>query len=232
MNKTIKKIIDLIAELFFPQDPIELQVAEVVSNIAKIQCDEGDRITVYPHPAYSFFAYRHPTIRSMIWRLKYRGDKSVATLFAKRIHDQLCEELAELAEWKDFKKPLLIAIPVTKRKLRIRGFNQSAAICKALADIDEGRFFHYIPNVLYKIKDTKSQARVKDKLSRLQNLKDSFVVKDISGNRNNGSGKNVLLDQNVILLDDVLTTGSTLTEASRILRNSGARNIIWVVVAH
>jgi competence protein ComFC len=222
MNKIINKIGKLIVDLFFPQNPLEIQATEIVANIAKIQCDEGDKLTKYPCPAYSFFTYHNDAVRAMIWRLKYRGDKTVAKLFAERMYDQLCEELAELEQWSNFRKPILVAIPVSKKKLRTRGFNQSVAICKSLTAIDENRFFEHNPNVLYKIKDTKSQARVKDKKSRLENLKDSFAIKD----------KSLVENKNIILLDDVLTTGSTLTEATRVLKNAGAKNIIWVVVAH
>jgi ComF family protein len=220
--KTCGYIGGWIAGIFFLQDPLDMQTENVVSNIAKIKYDEGDRLTKYLCPAYSFFTYRTETVRAMIWRLKYRGDKTVAELFAKRMYDQLCEELAELAELSNFKKPILVAIPVSKHKLRLRGFNQSAAICKALAAVDEDRFFSFTPNVLYKIKDTRSQASVKDKASRLQNLKDSFTVKD----------KELVCGQNIILLDDVLTTGATLSEATRTLKSADAKNIIWVVVAH
>lgn len=227
MHKIINKIRPWLtsrwlANLFFPEDPIDQQAEEVVADIAKIRRDDSDRLTKYPCPAYSFFAYRNDAVRAMIWRLKYRGDRTVAELFAKRMYDQLCEELTELAEWSNFRNPILIAIPVSKRKLRLRGFNQSAAICKALSILDGNRFFNYSPNVLYKVKDTKSQARVKDKKSRLENLKDSFSVKD----------KSLVENKNIILIDDVLTTGSTLTEATRTLKTAGAKNIIWVVVAH
>jgi ComF family protein len=222
INKIGLWINNLLAKLLFPVDLLESQAKELVSGIAKIKCDKGDRQTKYPCPAYSFFAYRHNIVRTMIWRLKYRGDRSVAKIFAKRMYDELCEELADLSEWSNFRNPLLVAIPISKNKLRLRGFNQSEAICKALATLDGNRFFSYAPNVLYKIKDTNSQARVKDKKSRLENLKDSFAVKD----------KIVLKNRNVILLDDVLTTGSTLSEATRMLKSANVKNIIWVVIAH
>lgn len=222
INKVWARITGLITESLFPRNPLETQAKEVIASIAKIRCDEGDKLTKYPCPAYSFFAYRTKAVRAMIWRLKYRSDINVAELFAKRMHDQLCEELAELAEWSNFRNPILVAIPISKRKLRLRGFNQSAAICKALSIIDSNRFFTHVPNVLYKIKDTKSQARVKDKKSRLENLKDSFAIKD----------KTLVENKNIILLDDVLTTGATLTEATLALKTAGAKNIIWVAVAH
>jgi competence protein ComFC len=222
MHKIINIVGSWIIGLFFPENMPERQAEEVVANIARIRCDHGDKSTKYPCPAYSFFTYRNEAVRTMIWRLKYRGNKTTAKIFAERMYDQLCEELAELAQWSNFKDPLLVAIPVSKKKMRLRGFNQSEAVCKALAAIDGNKFFKHILNVLYKIKDTKSQARVKDKKSRLENLKDSFAVKD----------KTLVEGKNIILLDDVLTTGSTLTEATNTLKIAGAKNIIWVTIAH
>ena len=222
MHKTLHILWEQIIGLLFPQDISVAQAEQVVANIVSLHKYTGDDSTTYPCPAYSFFPYRKKEVRDLIWRLKYQGQKPIAELFAKRMYDQLCDELVELDEWSNFKNPLLLAIPTTKHKLRIRGFNQTVAICKALEKLDENRFFHYIPDVLYKIKDTKSQAKVKDKKTRLKNLKDSFSVKD----------RALVENQNIILLDDVLTTGSTLTEATNVLKNAGAKNIIWVVVAH
>ena len=222
MNKILCKIFNYVVNLVFPRDVAEQKVDEVVSNIAKLTPQKGDKIIDYPCPVYNFFNYRNPVIRQMIWRLKYRGDTGIARLFANRMYDELCEELTELGEWMNFREPILVPIPVSKSKMRLRGFNQSAAICKALSDIDENRFFTYLPNVLYKIKDTTSQAHVKDRRQRLQNLKDSFGIKDIS----------LVQNKNIILLDDVLTTGSTLTEATTTLKKAGVASVIWVVVAH
>ena len=222
MNKFIEKIGLCITNFLFPQIPFETKAEELVSSIAKIERYEKDGVTKYPCPAYSFFSYKTKAVSSMIWRLKYRGDKTVGKLFAHRMYDQFCEELAELSQWQNFKNPLLLAIPVSKHKMRLRGFNQGDCISQALANMDENRFFEYKPNVLYKIKDTKSQAKVKDKKTRLENLKDSFLIKD----------KSLVENKNIILLDDVLTTGSTLTEATSTLKRAGANSIIWVVIAH
>lgn len=222
MNKILRKIFNYVVNLVFPRDVTEQKIDEVISNIAKLTPQKGDKIIDYPCPVYNFFNYRNPVIRRMIWQLKYRGDTGIARLFANRMYDELCEELAELGEWMNFREPILVPIPVSKSKMRQRGFNQSAAICKALSEIDENRFFTYRPNVLYKIKDTASQAHVKDRRQRLQNLKDSFGIKDIM----------LVKNKNIILLDDVLTTGSTLTEAAATLKKAGVANVIWIVVAH
>ena len=222
MKKSIHKIFNLIADIVFPKNTETRCKDDVVLEMAKLTEYQGDKIIKYPCPAYSFFAYKNKSVRNMIWRLKYHGDKSVAETFALKMYDRLCEELAELDEWSNFTNPLLVPIPVSKHKLKLRGYNQSEVLCKALSDIDEDRFFQYAPNVLYKIKDTISQSHVKDRKERLQNLKDSFKVKDMASIRN----------KNIILLDDVLTTGSTLGEATEVLQKAGINNIVWVVVAH
>lgn len=222
MQKIINTLYQKIIELIFPNNQIEEIDNQIVTEMVRINRNEGDRVTKYPCPAYSFFQYKVQKVQNMIWKLKYHGNKPIAEFFAKTIYNIICDELAELAQWSDFKNPVLVAIPVSPRKLRLRGFNQSEAICKALSRLDENRFFTHLPHVLYKIKDTQSQAKVKDKKTRLQNLKDSFKIKD------NGLVKN----RNIILLDDVLTTGATLTEATLVLKSAGAKNIIWIAVAH
>ncbi len=175
-----------------------------------------------PYPSFSFFSYETHTTRTLIWQLKYKGNKKVASFFAQRMYDLLCEELSDFELYNNFKDPLLIPIPISKKRKWLRGYNQTELLAKELENIDQSKNFNYLKNVLYKIKDTKSQARLKDKKERQKNLKDSFTVKDISRIKN----------RNIILLDDVLTTGSTLTEASRVLREAGVRKIIWVTVAH
>ncbi len=222
VNKILHKIIDLVSEVVFPSDQKTQAINALASSIVRLTHQKGDSALDYPCPAYSFFAYRNPVVKNMIWQLKYRGKANVVKTFAVLMYDQLCEELSELYEWSSFDKPLLIPIPISRKKKLMRGYNQSALICKALSEIDKDNFFTYKDNVLYKIKDTISQARVKDRRQRLLNLKDSFVIKDIS----------LVTNKNIILVDDVLTTGSTLTEATDMLVKAGAKSVIWIIVAH
>lgn len=78
-----------------------------------------------------------------------------------------------------------------------------------------------ITNVLYKTQDTPSQVSIKDREKRLNNIKGSFAVKN----------PELIKDRNIILIDDVSTTGATVTEAKKVLREAGAKKVIGVVVA-
>jgi predicted amidophosphoribosyltransferase len=78
--------------------------------------------------------------------------------------------------------------------------------------------------ILIKPKETEHQARIKDRRTRLKNIIGSFAVKD--------SEKNKIKNRNIILIDDITTTGATLTEAKKVLKQAGARKIIAFTVAH
>jgi len=77
-------------------------------------------------------------------------------------------------------------------------------------------------NILIKPKETEHQARIRDRRERLKNIAGSFAVK----NNEKIKGKNI------ILIDDILTTGATLSEAKKVLKQAGARKVIAFTVAH
>lgn len=171
---------------------------------------------------YALWSYKNPTVKKSLWKLKYRGQTVFAKKFGTALYGTLLEELAELVLFYGKEKPLLIPIPISKKRLRKRGFNQTELIARHMSLIDGGESFTFATDVLYKIKDTPSQMSVKDKNVRLQNIRGSFAVKNTERVR----GKNI------ILLDDILTTGATLREAKRALRSAGARKVICFALAH
>lgn len=112
---------------------------------------------------------------------------------------------------------LLIPVPLYKKKLKERGFNQSEEIAKELS------FFWKIPlisDVLLKIKETSSQIKL-SKEEREKNLKEAFICKNFEK----------IKGKKIILIDDVFTTGSTMEECSRILKQAGAKEILGIVIA-
>lgn len=112
---------------------------------------------------------------------------------------------------------IIVPIPLYPARERKRGFNQSDKI----AEIISKEFKLQKEDILRRIENNKPQAKMKSHKDREQNMKDSFVVK------NNEKIKN----KNIILIDDVSTSGITLDEASKILKENGAKKIIGLVVA-
>lgn len=111
---------------------------------------------------------------------------------------------------------LILYIPMHRRKEAIRGYNQCELMANILAkDLD-------IPishNNLYKIRNTKSQNKL-DRLERMENLKDSFSLRD----------PHKIKDRRILLLDDIITTGSTMMEASKVLKRAGAVKITGIAL--
>ncbi len=112
----------------------------------------------------------------------------------------------------DFNFDLVLAVPLTPRALRKRGFNQAffiASSCASLLGLPLGR------NLLLKTIDTPQQASL-DRRARINNLSSNvFLVPD----------PKKIEGKNILLCDDVLTTGTTLSAAASGLKNAGAISV-------
>jgi len=175
-----------------------------------------------PKDTLALFDYKSHLVRQAIWELKYRGNKKVASLLAECLLEDLAEELAERKAFDDFTDPILIPIPISKKRRRERGWNQTEILATVLSERGGSpSFFETNFGILAKIKDTESQTK-KNRAERLENLRACFKInlpERIAG-------------RNIILLDDVVTTGATFEEARRTLIDAGARKVLAIAVAH
>lgn len=121
---------------------------------------------------------------------------------------------AVLADWPN--NIILIPIPLHKIRQRWRGFNQAAELAKK---IGENFNLTVLENQLIRIKRKKPQAKLK-KEARFKNIRGCF----------RWQGEN-LNQANIILVDDIATTGATLNEAAKILKQAGAGEVWGLVVA-
>jgi len=174
---------------------------------------------------FPLYDYRHPPVKKALWLLKYKGKKRIAEIFAEIMYGRMLEELSELGIMENFRKPVLIPIPLSPKRRRERGYNQAELLCLELIKINNIRHGVYLKlekDILIKPKDTKHQARIENRSERLKNIIGSFAVKN----------PEIIEGKNIILIDDILTTGATLNEARKILKRSGARKVIAFTVAH
>jgi competence protein ComFC len=130
----------------------------------------------------------------------------------KEIFEDLSEIISSFLKNYDFKDYSFAFVPVTKRKLIDRGFNQSEVLAQKLAKNLNLKIF----SGLIKIKDTEDQAKL-DFEKRLNNLKDVFKVKSTPPKK-------------IILIDDVKTTGTTLKECAQALKEAGTKEIIALTI--
>jgi len=178
---------------------------------------------------FPLYDYRHPPIKKALWLFKYKGKKRLAKIFAEIFYERILEELSDLSVMENFNNPIFIPIPLSFKRYRERGYNQAELICKELIKIDSMRHgvntknkFRLEKNVLIKPKETVHQAHIHNRSERLKNIIGSFTVKN----------EILIKNRNIILIDDITTTGATLNEARKILKKSGARKVIAFTVAH
>ncbi len=115
------------------------------------------------------------------------------------------------------KYDIIIYVPMYIKKKMLRGYNQCELIAKELASkLQIEKQF----NNLKKIKDTKKQSSL-IKEERKANIKDAFKI-------NNSTS---IINKKIILFDDIYTTGSTVNECSRILKEAGAREVLVLTLA-
>jgi ComF family protein len=116
---------------------------------------------------------------------------------------------------------LMVPIPLSKTKLRKRGYNQAEILAKELSK----KFNFPVQSILERTRETKTQVGLTN-LQRKLNVKDAFKL-NLSLIANHSSLKNA----NIFLVDDVATTGSTLLEAAKVLKKGGADKVFGLTLA-
>lgn len=171
-----------------------------------------------PDGAIAVFAYANPRVRELVWELKYRKNMHIAESLSAILLDVLRSELAERALFENFTEPLLIPIPTSLERRLSRGWNQTEVLCENIYKLDTEHIFEYAPAKLRKVRHTESQTLSLRK-ERLENLEGSMEASGVEG-------------RNVVLLDDVTTTGATFKEARRALRAAGSKRVLCIALAH
>ncbi len=168
--------------------------------------------------------YDDPGLQNLIHSFKYKGVKGLSQVLSSLLikYIENCKLLTYLNfSQKDFGERIenfiVIPIPLYPRRERERGFNQTKLIAENLAK----KLNLEISDALLRIKDTKSQAQTKNSEERAKNVKDCFKIKN----------QEMVCGKNIILIDDVFTSGATINEAVKILKQNGAKKILALVVA-
>lgn len=157
-----------------------------------------------------FVATRYDgVVKKLVYGLKYEK------LFSAG--DVLAELMLERIETEDFKNFVIIPVPLHKSREKSRGFNQSEILSRKIAE----NLKLPIKNLLTRVRETESQVG-KSKEERARNVEEAFSCVN----------KKFTKDKNMLLVDDVATTLSTLNECAKALKKSGAKKIYALVAAH
>jgi len=216
---TIQTMISLLLDFLFPRFCIGCGTPHTqlcTSCIYKLPRARSPK-----HIDIAVFDYRNKLVRSIIWHLKYRHKYPLATHLGNTMYEILLEELSEYMLFDTQAALYVIPIPLSRKRARHRGYNQSACIARALC-ANSPDMFIYTPHALYRHKNTPPQTHIRNKTKRKENIKGCFSVpypEEVRG-------------KDILLIDDVSTTGATLLEARKTLKKAGARSVLCVAAAH
>lgn len=156
---------------------------------------------------YAPFYYKD-SVRQAIVRYKFRRTPAYAKPFAKFMAQVMKDSVkADFITW----------VPISKRRLRSRGFDQSKLIAECLSkELD-------LPLIatLKKVRHNKRQSMMKNSAARRANVIGAYEIID--------AGQ--IFFKKALLVDDILTTGATISEAARMLKTAGVLNITAAVIA-
>ena len=146
------------------------------------------------------------SVRDVVHRFKYENARAAAPLLGRLLAEYLADN------------PLpgdrLIPVPLHPAKQRERGYNQAELLAK---EVGKTVALPVDAKLLYRTRNTPAQVRAANRQQRIANTADAFAV------RSSAAG------QSLILIDDVSTTGSTLTAAATALKQAGAASV-WALV--
>ncbi len=151
------------------------------------------------------------SLKASLKRFKFSNKPSYYRAFGKLLALKV-QNIEQLANF-----DIIIPIPLHKTKYKQRGYNQAELIAKSVARILN---VPYSTDILIKSSETKSQSSLA-RNERLSNVEDSFRV----------INEKFIYNKKVLLIDDIITTGSTINQCSKVLKKAGAGYIVAGVIA-
>ena len=243
MNKNLRKCLNFFSDILFPgscpvckgetfKDGLSYMCKECEESLAWIN-KEGCKYCGIPMSGYDFNGLTCASCRlqtpnflsgKSLFLLDQKGKRVIHKIKYSGVKDVLKDISSWLNRSPSFKSflqnSILIPVPLHKKRLAKRGFNQSAwiahALSKGLGD-NVG-----VVDALERIRDTPTQTNL-DRRQRIKNVKNAFAL--IKKN-------SLCYDQKIVLIDDVYTTGATLNECANALKSEGFVNVNVATLGH
>jgi ComF family protein len=162
------------------------------------------RAEIQAAAAYCYFT-KGNMVQDLVHEIKYNGKKELGVCFGKWYGADL-KNVSPFSEL-DY----IIPVPLHPKKLKRRGYNQSACFAEGLS---QAMNVAVLQNGLKRIKDTETQTN-KSRFSRWENVKDVFAVENAGQLRH----------KHVLVVDDIITTGATVEACIHVLKEAGVKSV-------
>lgn len=185
--------------------------AECEKNIYKSLRYKIDNYDDKYFERHAYIVQYHDVFREKILEYKFNDKSYLYKTFVKIILKN--EKICKILEAYD----IIIPVPIHKNRKLERGYNQSSLIAREIAKYIDN--IKYIDN-LKKIRNNTKQS-VLNKQERIENVKNAYKTVN----------KEIIYDKNIILFDDIYTTGATVNECAKVLKENGAKEILVLTLA-
>jgi ComF family protein len=165
---------------------------------------------------HSVFAYKDERAGKLVWNIKYKKSQAAVALGGYALHQKMMELNIPLGS-------IIVPIPITARRRRERGFNQCELLLKEVERLDTDRRWIFRDDLLVRTQHISRQT-LKGRTERLESARGIFAITE--------HARDQLKGRTVVIIDDVITTGSTILEAMETVRKAGAEKVIGISVAH
>ncbi|MFH1173243.1 MAG: ComF family protein [bacterium] len=201
-------------DLLFPRQCLGCGLAETWlcdSCFSRIKI-ENRLLTGYGYldGVWAVTSFNNPLVQKAIHLLKYQYVSDLALVLGKLISQPANYIINE--DW------LLLPVPLHRKKFLARGFNQAELLAK---EIQKETNWPVLTDVLARKINNKAQVNLK-KEARENNVQGIFSI----------NNEEKITNKNILLIDDVLTTGATLSECAKLLKTNGANLVRGLVIAH
>lgn len=214
-------LINTCLELLFPTKCVGCKnKGDVICNNCLNNLHKTQRETV--DDIFAIYDYKDPVVKRAIWEIKYHHGAYLGKKIGLLMKESLMEEINDLFLFSQGSPIYVIPVPISKNKKKSRGYNQSDIIAESFCKAINQTIFEFKNDIVYKKFDSIPQAKIKNKSKRLKNIKGSFGIKN----------EKEIRGKTIIIIDDVTTTGGTISEIIKILKKNGAKKVVGFTFAH
>ncbi len=215
LSTLFPKLIDLILPREF-----------LVKKLEKMTSEEFlESVSISKSPEGLFF-YQDPLVRKALWEIKFQNNRKILKIVAGAGAEMLLPIIFEMMIFSRDRDIILIPVPLSSIRLKERGYNQVTELLKEilckLSDKYGLNNLKIREDLLIRIKHSEPQTKVRSRQGRLRNLQDSYLAPH----------PEEITNQQIILLDDVTTTGATLKSAQDVIVACKPRHLFCIAIAH
>lgn len=225
----ISVIYRTILESLFPYSQAEKELFSYTPEDAYRVLPPAPKYTDWIPNSFSIFRYKDERVAKMIWNIKYKKSKQAVRIAGYALYQQL--QKTKVNTLNEQTNTIIIPIPITAKRRKERGYNQVELLVDEVYLLDKEKLFSIRKDILVRSIHTERQT-LKNRYERLQYGQDIFSINNNLLKSMPDQELNKLKKMQLIVVDDVITTGSTIKEAMNALRNSGFNNIRVISVAH